>query len=92
MLPRANDLDLKLHAAIRTIRASIPHFKKAGGGAIVNVLAIQGKAPGPSSVPTSVSRAAGLALTKALSKDLGPSQIRVNAVCIGLIRSGQIGG
>jgi NAD(P)-dependent dehydrogenase (short-subunit alcohol dehydrogenase family) len=34
-----------------------------------------------------VSRAAGLALTKTLSKELGPR--RVNAVLIGLIESGQ---
>ena len=37
-----------------------------------------------------MSRAAGMALTKAMSKDLGPDNIRVNTVCIGLIRSDQI--
>jgi NAD(P)-dependent dehydrogenase (short-subunit alcohol dehydrogenase family) len=37
-----------------------------------------------------VSRAAGIALTKAMSKDLARDNIRVNAVCIGLIKSGQI--
>lgn len=84
------DLNLKLMHAVRCSRAAVPHLRKAGGGAIVNVLAIQGKTPGASSLPTSASRAAGLALTKAMSKDLGADQIRVNAVCIGLIRSGQI--
>src|SRR5580693_3907623 len=39
--------------------------------------------------PTSASRAAGLALTKALSRELGPRGIRVNAVLIGLVESGQ---
>lgn len=90
MACRDNDLDLKVKAAIRTTRAAIPHLKKSKGAAICNVLAIQGKAPGASSVPTSVSRAAGLALTKALSRDLGPAGIRVTAVCIGLVRSAQI--
>lgn len=47
------------------------------------------KAPGAGSTPTSVSRAAGLALTKALSKELGPDNIRVNAVLVGLVESGQ---
>jgi NAD(P)-dependent dehydrogenase (short-subunit alcohol dehydrogenase family) len=36
-----------------------------------------------------VSRAAGLALTKVLSKELGPRGVRVNAVLIGLVESGQ---
>jgi NAD(P)-dependent dehydrogenase (short-subunit alcohol dehydrogenase family) len=40
-------------------------------------------------LPTTASRAAGLAITKAASKDLGPRGIRVNAVLIGLVRSGQ---
>ncbi|KAI9031253.1 short-chain dehydrogenase/reductase SDR [Hyaloraphidium curvatum] len=85
-----DDLDLKVKAAIRCTRAALPHLKKAKGASIVSVLAIAGKAPGASSVPTSVSRAAGLALTKALSRDLGPHGIRVNAVCIGLVRSAQV--
>jgi NAD(P)-dependent dehydrogenase (short-subunit alcohol dehydrogenase family) len=86
----AYDLDLKLHAAIRTCRLVVPQMRTAGGGSIVNVTAIQGKHPGAGSMPTSISRAAGLAFTKALSKDLARDQIRVNAVCIGLIRSAQI--
>lgn len=85
-----NDLNLKLMHAVRCSRAAVPFMRKAGGGSIINVLAVQGKTPGPSSLPTAASRAAGLALTKAMSKDLGKDNIRVNAVCIGLIRSGQI--
>lgn len=84
------DLDLKLYGAIHFSREALPHMKEAGGGAIVNVTAVGGKTPAASSLPTSVSRAAGLALTKAMSKDLAGIGIRVNAVCIGLIRSDQI--
>jgi NAD(P)-dependent dehydrogenase (short-subunit alcohol dehydrogenase family) len=83
------DLDLKFHAAIRAIRAALPHLRARGGGRIVNVVAVAGKTPGANSLPTSVSRAAGLALTKAVSKDLAPDRITVNAVCIGMIKSGQ---
>jgi NAD(P)-dependent dehydrogenase (short-subunit alcohol dehydrogenase family) len=85
----ADDLDLKLHAAVRATRAALPHLRARGGGRIVNVVAIAGKTPGAGSMPTSVSRAAGLALTKALSKDLARDRITVNAVCIGQIKSGQ---
>jgi NAD(P)-dependent dehydrogenase (short-subunit alcohol dehydrogenase family) len=84
-----DDLDLKLRSAIRLIRLALPQLRAAGGASIVNVLAIAGKAPAAGSTPTSVSRAAGLALTKALSRELGPDQIRVNAVLIGIVRSGQ---
>jgi NAD(P)-dependent dehydrogenase (short-subunit alcohol dehydrogenase family) len=85
----AADLELKLMGAVRLIRGVLPHLRKAGGGSILNVLAISAKAPGARSAPSSVSRAAGLALTKALSKELGPEGVRVNAVLIGLVESGQ---
>ena len=84
------DLDLKLFGAVHCAKAALPYMRQAGGGAIVNVTAVGGKTPSDASLPTSVSRAAGLALTKAMSKDLAPDGIRVNAVCIGLIRSDQI--
>jgi NAD(P)-dependent dehydrogenase (short-subunit alcohol dehydrogenase family) len=83
------DLDLKLFGAIRATRAAVPHLRKAGGGAVVNVLNIGAKQPGAGSVPTSVSRAAGMALMKALSKELAADNIRVNGINIGLIKSGQ---
>lgn len=83
------DLDLKLYGAIRCSRLAIPYMKVQGGGRIINVTNLGGKAPGPRSVPTSVSRAAGIALTKAMSKDYAADNILVNTVCIGLIKSGQ---
>jgi NAD(P)-dependent dehydrogenase (short-subunit alcohol dehydrogenase family) len=84
-----SDLDLKLFAAIRATRAAVPHLRRAGGGSIINVLNIGAKQPGARSVPTSVSRAAGMALMKALSKELAADNIRVNGINIGLIKSGQ---
>lgn len=84
------DLDLKLFGAVQCAKYAVPYMKQAGGGSIVNVTAVLAKTPPANSLPTSVSRAAGLALTKAMSKDLGQYNIRVNAVCIGLIRSDQI--
>jgi NAD(P)-dependent dehydrogenase (short-subunit alcohol dehydrogenase family) len=83
------DLDLKLFAAIRLTRDAIPHMRRAGGGRVINILNIGSKQPAASSVPTSVSRAAGLALTKALSKQYAAERILVNAVLIGIVQSGQ---
>jgi NAD(P)-dependent dehydrogenase (short-subunit alcohol dehydrogenase family) len=84
-----DDLNLKVLGAVRCTRLVVPYLVAAGGGAIVNVLAVAGKAPGGASLPTAASRAAGLAITKAASRDLGEHGIRVNAVLIGLVESGQ---
>jgi NAD(P)-dependent dehydrogenase (short-subunit alcohol dehydrogenase family) len=84
-----NDLSLKLMGAVRLTRLALPALR-ASKGAVLNTLAISGKAPGAFTTPTSVSRAAGLALTKALSRELAPEGIRVNAVLIGVIESGQL--
>ena len=83
-----DDLQLKLYAALRLTRIVVPYLRQRGGS-VVNTLAIAAKAPGAGSAPSSVSRAAGVALTKALSKELGPEGVRVNAVLIGLVESGQ---
>jgi 3-oxoacyl-[acyl-carrier protein] reductase len=84
-----SDFNLKVWSAIRLIRAVIPEMRKVGGGRIINVTNLGGRTPGPSSMPTSISRAAGIAITKGLSKDLAQDNILVNTVCIGLIKSGQ---
>lgn len=86
----ASDLDLKLFGAIRFARAAVPHMRESGGGAIINVTTSWAKTPPAGSMPSSVSRAAGQAMTKAMSLDLAPDHIRVNTVCIGMIRSAQL--
>ena len=83
------DIELKVFGAIRCSRLAIPHMKKQGGGRIINITISSAKQPGAESMPTSVSRAAGLAITKALSKEYAADNILVNTVCIGLIKSGQ---
>ena len=79
------DFDLKVWGAVRLIRAVIPEMRKNNGGRIINVTNLGGRTPGPSSMPTSISRATGIAITKALSKDLASDNILVNTVCLSLI-------
>ena len=64
-------------------------MRKVGGGRIINVTNLGGRTPGANSMPTSISRAAGQAITKGLSRDLAKDNILVTTVCIGLIKSGQ---
>ena len=84
------DLDLKLFAAIRLARLTFPGMKERRWGRIVNILNTAAKAPPPGSAPTSVSRAAGMALTKVLAGEGAPHNVLVNALMIGSIKSDQI--
>lgn len=84
-----NDIDIKVFAHIRTARAAIPHMKKQGGGRIINLSMVGARQPFASSFPTTISRAAGLALVKALSKEYAADNILVNAVAVGKIKSKQ---
>ena len=84
------DLDLKLFAAIRFARLVFPGMKARGWGRIVNMLNTAAKAPPPGSAPTSVSRAAGMALTKVLAGEGAPHNVLVNALLIGSIKSDQV--
>jgi NAD(P)-dependent dehydrogenase (short-subunit alcohol dehydrogenase family) len=83
------DLDLKLFAAIRLTRLVLPDMQRRRWGRIVNVLNTAAKAPTPGSTPTSVTRAAGLALTKALAGEVAADNVLVNALCTGLLVSEQ---
>ena len=83
------DWDLKVMGAIRCCRLVIPSMKARGGGAIVNVTTVGGKAPNPKSLPTSVTRAAGINLTKSMAHEYAADQIRVNTICLGVVKSAQ---
>lgn len=84
------DLDLKLFAAIRLTRAVWPHMKARRWGRVLNLLNVYAKTPDANTAPTSVSRAAGMALTKVLANEGAPHNVLVNALLIGFIESDQI--
>jgi 3-oxoacyl-[acyl-carrier protein] reductase len=84
------DLDLKLFAAIRLARLVLPQMKQRRWGRIINVLNIGAKTPRPNSAPTTVSRAAGMALTKVLAGEGAPHNVLVNALLVGLVVTDQI--
>jgi NAD(P)-dependent dehydrogenase (short-subunit alcohol dehydrogenase family) len=84
------DLDLKLFAAIRLTRLVWPHMKAQRFGRIINLLNTHAKTPAANTAPTSVTRAAGMALSKVLAGEGAPHNILVNALLIGRIVSDQI--
>jgi 3-oxoacyl-[acyl-carrier protein] reductase len=83
------DLDQKLFAAIRMTRLVWPQMKERRWGRVINVLNIGAKAPRAASAPTSVSRAAGMALTKVLAGEGAPHNVLVNALLVGIIEADQ---
>lgn len=70
--------------AYQMIRACAPTMKRQGKGAVVNVSSIAGVTGMGSSVAYAASKAALNSITVTLARALGP-EIRVNAVCPGLI-------
>ena len=83
------DFDLKLFSAIRLSRAAFPKMKARKWGRIINTLNSGAKWPRHGSAPTSVTRAAGMALTKVLSNEGAEHNVLVNAVLVGLIQTDQ---
>jgi len=84
------DLDLKLMAAVRLSRLVLPSMKANRWGRIINMLNTLAKTPAKGSAPTSVTRAAGMALTKVLAGEGAAHNVLVNALNIGRIESDQM--
>ena len=63
----------------------VPHLRKAGGGAIVNLGSISSFIAQPQFVTYNTTKTAILGLTRCLALDLAPDNIRVNAVCPGAV-------
>jgi NAD(P)-dependent dehydrogenase (short-subunit alcohol dehydrogenase family) len=80
-------LDTNLLAAVRLDRAIIPAMVERGTGAIVHITSIQRRAPLPTSIPYAAAKAALTNYSKALSNELAPKGVRVNAVCPGYIET-----
>ena len=83
------DIELKVYGAVYGTRHALPYLKKSDSGVIINTTTPGGKAPAAGTQPTALSRAAGISLTKTWSKEFAEFNIRVNTICIGLIKSGQ---
>jgi NAD(P)-dependent dehydrogenase (short-subunit alcohol dehydrogenase family) len=80
-------LDTNLLAAVRLDRAIVPGMVDRGTGALVHITSIQRRAPLPTSIPYAAAKAALANYSKALSDELAPKGVRVNAVCPGYIET-----
>ncbi|MBL8701946.1 MAG: SDR family oxidoreductase [Alphaproteobacteria bacterium] len=71
-------------------RATVPHLKANGGGAIVCMASVAGKYAFPLRTPYAASKAAVISLARSLSVELGPHKIRVNAIAPGVVSGERI--
>lgn len=85
----ANDhgrmVDINLRAPIMLCRLCLPYLRDAGGGAIINVGSLAGRAPLPGQVSYSATKAGLRAFTHALAEELRGSRIKVGLVSPGPI-------
>ena len=73
-------IDVNLIGPYLTCRSIVPLMIEKGYGRIVNIASIAGKEGNPNASHYSASKAALIALTKSLAKELAPRNILVNAV------------
>ena len=76
---------VNLDSTLYVTRALLPLLKQSGTSSVINLSSIAGRKGGRSSVVYSTAKGAILTMTRALSTELAPFGIRVNAVTPGLI-------
>lgn len=79
-------LTIDFLAAMRTIRATVPHLVQRPGANIVTISSVNAFLPDPGVIDYSAAKGALTNLCKSLSKELGPA-IRVNTVSPGPVRT-----
>jgi NAD(P)-dependent dehydrogenase (short-subunit alcohol dehydrogenase family) len=86
----ATTFDVNVTGHFLCARRAIPLMKAQKSGSIVNVSSMSARVGLPMRLPYAVSKAAVLSLTQNLARELGPFNIRVNAILPGLIEGDRI--
>jgi meso-butanediol dehydrogenase/(S,S)-butanediol dehydrogenase/diacetyl reductase len=68
-------------------QAAIPALRARGDGCIINIASVAGKKGAPELAHYCASKFAVVGFTNALAKELAPANIRVNAICPGILRT-----
>ena len=80
-----NLLDINLSSVFYTSKLAIPYMLSKQAGKIINISSVWGNVGASCEVAYSASKGGMNTLTKALAKELAPSNIQVNAVACGCI-------
>ena len=79
--------ELNVFSVFRLCQLAAPHIEKAGGGAILNITSMAAENRNRRMASYASSKAAESHLTRNIAHDLGPMNIRVNAVAPGATRT-----
>jgi NAD(P)-dependent dehydrogenase (short-subunit alcohol dehydrogenase family) len=71
-------------------RRAVPLLKAAGGGSIINLSSVAGRLGYPLRTPYAAAKWAVVGFTKSLAMELGPANIRVNAIQPGIVEGERI--
>lgn len=74
-------------SALSLSQSVIPLFLKHGGGKIINISSVWGNCGASCEAAYSATKGAVNTLTKALAKELAPSNIQINAIACGFIQT-----
>ncbi len=80
--------EVNVLGAVYLTKHASPHMKERQKGAIVNTASVAGIRSGAGSNAYSASKAALINFTQTAACDLGSFNIRINAICPGLIKTG----
>lgn len=80
-----NLIDVNLSSAFYTSKEAIPYMLAKGAGKIINISSVWGNVGASCEVAYSASKGGLNSFTKALAKELAPSNIQVNAIACGCI-------
>ena len=80
-----NMIDINLKSVYNTSKAVLSNMLKYKEGLIINISSIWGIIGASCEVHYSTSKAGIIGFTKALAKEMGPSNIRVNGIAPGII-------
>lgn len=83
------EFELKFFSVLRPTRAFLPSLAESASGAILVVNSLLARQPEPHMVATAALRAGVQNLVKSMSIEFAPQGVRVNAILIGLVDSGQ---
>jgi NAD(P)-dependent dehydrogenase (short-subunit alcohol dehydrogenase family) len=78
-------LENNLRTTFAGCKAAIPHLEKRGGGSIINIASIAGLLAVPALPAYGAAKAGVISLSRSLALELGPKNIRVNAICPGFL-------
>ncbi len=80
-------IDTNLNACFLTCRCAVPEMIRRRRGKIINISSVWGAVGASTEVAYSASKGGINAFTRALAKELGPSNIQVNAIACGVIET-----